>query len=168
MGDFKKKNKYLIKNTLLIFLGNFGSKLIYFFLVPFYTNFLSTSEYGTIDFFVILCTIIIPIITMNISESVMRFEMDKDKDESSIIGSGILITSDYAILIVIYILTLSLSQILLCFIRGKELLLKYSIISIAQTVIIVIANIILLCGFKIGINGYLISYIIGYLFTSSS
>ena len=40
------KFKGLIKDVLIFAIGNIGSKLILFFLVPFYTNYLSKSEYG--------------------------------------------------------------------------------------------------------------------------
>jgi len=41
-----ERGKYLAKNTALFALGNIGTKMISFFLVPIYTNALSTSEYG--------------------------------------------------------------------------------------------------------------------------
>ena len=67
------RNKYLIKNTLLFTLGNLGSKLIVFFLIPLYTNTLSTAQYGTIDLVSTVSTVAVPIFTINICESVMRF-----------------------------------------------------------------------------------------------
>ena len=47
MGD--NRNSYLMKNTIIFTLGNFGSKLISFFLIPLYTNVLTTTEYGVVD-----------------------------------------------------------------------------------------------------------------------
>ena len=47
MGD--NRNRYLMKNTIIFTLGNFGSKLISFFLIPLYTNVLTTTEYGVVD-----------------------------------------------------------------------------------------------------------------------
>ena len=82
--DKETKNKYLIKNTIVLSIGNFGSKLITFFLVPLYTNILTTSEYGTIDLITILTTVIVPLITLNISEAVMRYSMDKNSNKEKI------------------------------------------------------------------------------------
>ena len=45
----QKRNKYLLKNTVIFSIGNFGTKIISFFLVPLYTNILTTREYGTVD-----------------------------------------------------------------------------------------------------------------------
>ena len=70
------RNKYLLKNTIIFFIGNFGSKILQFLLVPFYTNILSTSEYGTLDLINVINMVLIPLITFNISESIMRFSMD--------------------------------------------------------------------------------------------
>lgn len=40
----KQRNQYLMKNTIIFAIGNFGTKMISFFLVPLYTNLLSTGE----------------------------------------------------------------------------------------------------------------------------
>lgn len=180
------KNKYLLKNTIVLSIGNFGSKLISFFLVPLYTNIFTTAEYGTIDLITILTTVIVPLITLNISESVMRYSMDKNSDKDKILNVGNVIllvsilicmisfpilsvisyTSQYALLLVIYMMTFISSSIYLCFIRGKEQLFDYSIISIVQTLIIAILNIYFLIVLKIGIKGYIIAYIIAYLITT--
>ena len=180
------KNKYLLKNTIVLSIGNFGSKLISFFLVPLYTNVFTTAEYGTIDLISILTTVIVPLITLNISESVMRYSMDKNSNKDKILNVGNVIllvsilicmisfpifsvisyTSQYALLLVIYMMSFISSSIYLCFIRGKEQLFDYSIISIVQTLIIAVLNIYFLIVLNIGIKGYIIAYIIAYLITT--
>lgn len=184
--DKETKNKYLIKNTIVLSIGNFGSKLITFFLVPLYTNILTTSEYGTIDLITILTTVIVPLITLNISEAVMRYSMDKNSNKEKILSIGTIIlfisllisalsipilkiipvTGNYAVLLSIYMMAFISSHIYLCYIRGKEQLLDYSIISIVQTLIIASLNIYFLAFLKIGIKGYIIAYIIAYLVTT--
>ena len=72
------RNRYLMKNTIIFTLGNFGSKLISFFLIPLYTNVLTTTEYGVVDLVVTVVTVAVPVLTLNISESVMRFALDRD------------------------------------------------------------------------------------------
>lgn len=179
------RKKYLLKNTVIFSIGNFGSKLITFFLVPLYTNVLTTAEYGTVDLMTVLTTVVVPIITLNISEAVMRFSMDKDVKKEKILSIGLLIsivasiismlsipvfnafavTSNYSVLLSLYVLSFSVSLILLCYIRGIEKLLDYSIISIVQTAIIAILNIIFLVKFKLGIKGYILAYTISYFVT---
>lgn len=184
--DNSNKNKYLLKNTIILSIGNFGSKLISFLLVPLYTNIFTTAEYGTIDLIAILTTVIVPLITLNISESVMRYSMDNNSNKDKILSIGnimllfsiiicmlsfpilkmISYTSQYALLLVVYMTTFISSSIYLCYIRGKEQLFDYSIISIVQTVIIAILNIYFLIVLRIGIKGYIIAYIIAYLVTT--
>ena len=52
--------------------GTFGSKVIYFLLVPFYSFFLSKSELGFYDLILASLTILTPIITIQVSDAVYR------------------------------------------------------------------------------------------------
>lgn len=175
----QQRNKYLLKNTVIFSIGNFGTKIISFFLVPLYTNILTTREYGTVDLIYTIGMVLVPLLTLNIGEAIMRFALDKDADCDKIMSTGITIlifgaiigliilpianlfenVSDYSIYIYLYTLTLAFSQIFLCYLRGKEFLLKYSIGNIIQSLTIAIFNIIFLIGMKKGIEGYLMAYI---------
>lgn len=181
----ESRKKYLLKNTIFFSIGNFGSKIINFFLVPLYTNVLSVAEYGTVDLMTILTTVLVPIITLNLSEAVLRFSLDKNADREKILNIVTLvsiitvlisivmipvlkifeITSSYSLLLAMYILTFSISSILLCYMRGIEKLLDYSVISIIQTILIATLNIIFLTKFKMGIRGYIVAYIVSYITT---
>lgn len=181
----QKRNKYLLKNTVIFSIGNFGTKIISFFLVPLYTNILTTREYGTVDLIYIIGMVLVPLLTLNIGESIMRFALDKDADCDKIMSTGITIlifgaiigllilpianlfenVSNYSIYIYLYTLTLAFSQIFLCYLRGKEFLLKYSIGNIIQSLTIAIFNIIFLIGMKKGIEGYLMAYILANVCT---
>ena len=77
--------KYLIKNIGLLTLSSFATKLISFILVPLYTNILTTTEYGTYDYFNTTIGLLIPILTLNIQEAVMRFSIDTKWDRKSIV-----------------------------------------------------------------------------------
>ena len=44
-----KKLKKLFSDTAILGFGTFGSKLLVFFLMPFYTAWLSTSQYSTAE-----------------------------------------------------------------------------------------------------------------------
>ena len=95
----KNRSDYLIKNTIIFTMGNLGSKLISFFLVPLYTYALTATEYGVVDLIVTVGTVAVPVLTLNISEAVMRFALDKDADKKKItqIGTGILIIGCYLV-----------------------------------------------------------------------
>ena len=128
------RNRYLMKNTIIFTLGNFGSKLISFFLIPLYTNVLTTTEYGVVDLVVTVVTVAVPVLTLNISESVMRFALDKDADKQKItqIGTGVLLIgmlvgllvfpicrsfdkiSQYSLYVYLYVIASAASQMYLC------------------------------------------------------
>lgn len=176
----KKRDKYLLKNTLVFAIGNFGTKFISFFLVPLYTNILSTSDYGTVDLVSTICTVAVPMLSLNIGDAIMRFALDKDANQEKILSTGMVILgitsilslalipfsllmpaiSSYGIYVYLYTVTLAYSQIFLSYLRGREQLLHYSIGNIIHTFAIAVSNIILLVFLHKGIKGYLLAYII--------
>lgn len=80
-------------NKLIYYgIGTFGSKVIYFLLVPFYSFFLSKSELGIYDLILASLTILTPVITMQISEAVYRELLDpkrKTQKSSQIFSSAL-------------------------------------------------------------------------------
>lgn len=72
-----EKYKRLGKNTLLVFVGNIGSKSISFLMLPFYTKWLSVEEYGTTDIITIYATFLLGIVSGCIAESIFIFPKDK-------------------------------------------------------------------------------------------
>ena len=77
--------KYLFKNIGLLTLSSFGTKLLSFFLVPLYTKILTTAQYGAYDMFNTTIGVLIPILTLNIQESVLRFALDKHYRRDAIV-----------------------------------------------------------------------------------
>lgn len=185
MGQKEQRAKYLMKNTAIFAIGSIATKLISFFLVPLYTNALTTEQYGTADLVMTIGTVLAPIIILNISEGVMRFALDKDADYIKIMSIGITIfavsifvglliipitaaipsISEYAVYIYFYMIMLAGSQLFLCYLRGKELLTRYAIGNIIQTFSIAILNIIYLLHLNQGLRGYFKAYIYASLIT---
>ena len=79
-----KGYKKLGKNIILLTVGNFASKVLSFFLVPFYTTVLSTKEYGSADILTTSINLILPIFSMLIYESVLRFLLDDTNDKKQL------------------------------------------------------------------------------------
>lgn len=65
--------KKLVYNTAIFAVGNFGSKILTFLIVPLYTYVLTTAEYGTIDLFITSLGMVIPFSTMMVNEALIRF-----------------------------------------------------------------------------------------------
>ena len=73
------KYKELLLNTGLFAISSVSAKLIGFVLVPLYTFYLSTGEYGITDMSVTVITLLTPLCTCSIADAVLRYALD-DKE----------------------------------------------------------------------------------------
>ena len=73
-----KGKRYLAKNIAFLTVGQFGTKLLTFFLVPLYTSVLTSAEYGTYDLYSAMVGLFVPILTLNISDATTVFLLDKN------------------------------------------------------------------------------------------
>lgn len=185
MQNSSKRAKYLLKNTVVIAIGNFASKFISFFLVPLYTNVLSTSDYGTVDLINTLCIVIAPMLICNIGDAVVRFSLDRNCEKKVIMSIGVLILgiasiiglavipisnisselSPYRYYIYLYTISYAATQLFLSYLKGKEMLVEFSVGNIIHTFGIAAFNILALVVFHMGIDGYFIAYICANLVT---
>ena len=181
-------NKYstLKKNTIIFTIGNIGSSLISFILIPLFTNYLTTSEYGKIDFITMLISLLIPIITLNFIEALIRFGVDKEYKSEEVISTIIfsiipiyigLLTISLILIkvgiigndILMYLgifFVVSLYQFLQQYTRVIEKLIIYVTSDILYTVTFSVLNIIFIAKLRTGISGYFTSYILAYLVAS--
>lgn len=190
MNRYKK----LFNNTLIFFIGNFGSKLLSFIFVRFYTDCLTPEEYGTVDLITSTLGFAIPLITLCITEAVLRFAIDDKDDRGKIysVGLSTIILGNLIFLVTIpifnnievykgflpplYALTLTNSfyQMSAHFIRGcgdSKVFAKSGLVhSFAQIGL----NLLLLLWLQWGISGYLVASIasnviaIAYIFIRSN
>ena len=180
------KYSYLLNNTLIFAIGSFGSKLISFLLVPFYTYVLTTSEYGQADYVMTISYLLIPIISFAFQDSVLRFGLENKSDCSNVAANSLFVFLLGAILLILlhplilkipsirnwlpylYITILSTNACNILFsyakVKGKNKL--FSVVSILQTFLIGILNIYLLIFVKCGVAGYLLSNILANMFVA--
>ena len=69
MGKYRR----LGKNTLLMFLGDIGSKSLSFLMLPFYTSFLSVADYGTVDLIQVYVQLLVGLCTCTLTEAIFVF-----------------------------------------------------------------------------------------------
>ena len=163
------KNKELVKNTIIIFIGKFCTQFITLLLLPLYTHFLSTEDYGYIDLIQTYLTFFIPLILLKIDAGIFRFLIDARKSEeekNKIITNGIFIVFveliistilfaiavkifliKYSILIVMNLISLSVLTFLLQIVRGIGKNKQYSFSSIIAAIVTIVLNLIFLVGF---------------------
>ncbi len=173
------KKKELAKNTVIIFFGRVCTQLISFFLLPLYTSYLSTSEYGTVDLIQTYVTLLVPIITLELEMSIFRYLIDcrgKEKDTKKLVSNNFFIlgisllvfsilyiiitcfvTIPYRWIIMIDIIVCVLSGNFLQVARGLGRTLDYAISCILTGLTTVISNIILICFVGMQAEGMIIS-----------
>lgn len=69
----EKKNKSLMQGMLIYAIGNFGTKILSFLIVPLYTYYISTEDMGTYDLLISTVSLLTPIITLQISDAAYSF-----------------------------------------------------------------------------------------------
>ena len=77
MGENNKYKKLAI-NSITFAAANFGSSILRFVIVPFYTYYMTTSEYGTVDMLTTTVSLVLPIFLMAINEAVLRYALKKE------------------------------------------------------------------------------------------
>lgn len=83
--------KKLGKNTILVFIGQAGSSLISLLMLPLYTSWLSTEEYGTVDLMSTYATILLSLVTCCIADAIFIFPKGAPRDDKSkYFSSGLL------------------------------------------------------------------------------
>lgn len=74
------KYKRLGINSFIVFLGNAGSKLISILMLPFYTSYLSASEFGVSDIISTYSSILLAIVTCCLAEGILLFSKNADNE----------------------------------------------------------------------------------------
>lgn len=180
------KYGYLIKNVGLLTLSSFATKLLSFFLVPLYTSVLTTAEYGTYDLFGTTVGVLLPILSLNVQEGVLRFALDKDYDRGALVTVGVRHTliglgivaaglaallisglfpmrADYAVYFLLMYLTQALVGFVTYYVRGVGRIQDLSISSVIASVVTIALNILFLLPLHMGLKGYFLANAIGPL-----
>ena len=146
-------------------------------MVRFYTDYLTTSQYGTADLITHTANLLFPIISIGITEGVFRFALDSERNRKSVftIGfSAITLGSLFFVLIIpilnlvkefkgfiwlIVIYTLAACYHALCaqYIRAIGKTALFALQGIINTSLVIVLNIIFLAFFNMGITGYVLS-----------
>lgn len=187
-NSLKKKGKYnaLASDTIVFAIGSLGSKFILFLLVPLYTNYLTTEEYGTADLVTSIATLIGPVVSVAISRAVIRFSMMKSEriEDVAKTGFGFLIITVLLMTLItplfgfyepidiwkwylftIVILT-EISDTEGRCLKAKGRNKTFSIISIIQTIVLALTNLWLIKYAEMGVAGYLLGNIAALFFVT--
>lgn len=185
MVEKSSKSDSLMKNTILLSLGAILTKGLSFVLVPFFSRWLTTEDYGTFDLMGTYVSLLIPLITVACGEAIFRFSVDSD-DESkkkAYITNGLFILTINLILVIIvgnvantfwnielllpfFLLLIGelLNNHLQSFLRATRHLDIYSFCSAITTVGFGVFVFLFVKVMGLGLPGMLYGYAAGYLF----
>lgn len=175
------KIKQLGRDTLIISVGNFGSKFMLFFMVPFYTYYLTPKDYGIADLLVVAISMFTPIVTLSIGDALLRFSVNHQEDRQRLFSTAISIP--LVLLVVVLLLSViavlndtryflpfiwllwlqSLNVILLQYTRAIGKLMLFSTAGIISAVSLLVGSYLFLNVLSLTIVGYLYAQMLSTL-----
>ncbi|QIH75558.1 oligosaccharide flippase family protein [Macrococcoides canis] len=174
----KSKLKTLFNNSIIFFVSDILTKGISFILVPIYTFNLSKEEYGLVDLYEVFIMLGVPIISLMIFESLLRYVYEYQNKRMILNNSIILVLlsgcltfwialllkfiyKDYPFLELFTIIFLqSIFYCYLHYYRGINKLLYFMTGSILLAICNLLLQLIMIMKLNMGISGYLNANII--------
>jgi len=177
--------KSLAKHSVIYGLGDFLSKSIGFILIPVYTHYLSTAEYGTLELLDLTSYIIGLLLAMGIAQSVVRYYYEYEDQErknqvisiamitiwtvsivvlcilfyfSGNISNIVFKSPDYSHLLNIIFITMVINlsnEIPTTLLRIQQRSVFFVIVSLSRLVINLVLNILFIVHFEMGVLGIL-------------
>lgn len=182
------KNKELIKNTFIIFVGKFCTQFISFLLVPIYTHYLLSEDFGYVDLVQTYISLLAPMVIVRFDSAIFRFLIDyrnDEKEKNKIISSSFyLILFQIFLLVILYsianyffkfqywlgiilnIIFLSISNYLLQLTRGIGKNIDYSVACIISGIITISMNIVMIINLGYDSSSILYASSIANIFCS--
>ncbi len=176
--------KGLLTNTFIFAIGSFSSKVLSLILVTVYTNILTKAQLGLTDNFVNVANWLIPMVTLTVSEAVVRFGLDKSYDKKRIftIGSNVVLIGilclagvmfflydnsvvrkyigSYSWLLFLYVSIGGYKLMCDAFVRSLEKIKLVAASGILGTFITLVCSVLFMVVLKMGVVGYLASIVI--------
>ena len=179
------KKTSLMNKTLLISIGTMLTKGINLLMIPLFSRWLSTEDYGMFDLFVTYVSLLIPFISLSSADAFFRFSVDTDNEEEKkrYISSGLLIYCCNLIFIAVIMicihfifkwemaipfLALLVAEVAMNYLQGVLRALKklniYSFANVFATIGIMLGVFTLVYIFGFGLKGMVYGYAFGYAF----
>ena len=187
----KAKSKELLKNTALFAISSFAPKFLGFFLVPLYTAYLSTTEYGTFDLINVAVSLAFPLLSLTIRDAILRFCLDNKYQRKDCLNISLRIMGIDAIILaavtlvqivfhplpiarehIIFFSILSLlhiaSDIFCAYCKGSDRVKIIVISSVINTFSSLAFSFLFVAVFRMGLIGVLLSTTIGQILANAT
>ncbi|MEG2568891.1 MAG: polysaccharide biosynthesis C-terminal domain-containing protein, partial [Acinetobacter sp.] len=173
--------KNLLIDIAMFTISNFGSKVMVFLMVPLYTHVLAAEEYAIADLVTGTINILLPVMTLAITEATLRFLLDENFEKGKILGASLLFIGISTLLLVaatplsgylnekigdywgyflVMYLTTALNGCMSNYIRGIDKTRLFAMKGVLHTMLLVALNLLMLLGFQLGLQGYLLAIIL--------
>lgn len=179
------KYKTLVSNTFLISIGIFGSKLLVFLMVRFYTGYLTPADYGTADLLTQTANLLIPLVSLGITDGVFRFALEGKGDHANVFTAGfytvlagaclllaavpvierVSSTGGYGWLIAVLVSSSCFHGLCAQFVRAQGNTVLFAVQGLVNTGLVIALNLLFLAVFSLGITGYVLSVAVANLLT---
>lgn len=181
-----ENNKKLAKNIFLMFLVYFLPKIFSFFLVPVYTAYLSTEEYGVSDLIISTSSLLAPFVALATPSAILRYTIENKEDKRpykialnilcrglAILIVGLVIvyfTFDIKISYLFFVFLIAgtslLADINVSYARGLEEMHIVTVCGVGGAFVSILCNILFIVVFRWGLYGFLIASAAGYVFNT--
>ena len=176
-----KTGNKLALNTIIYSIGGLSPKILSYALLPLYTAFLSTADYGNFDILMVTVTLLVPFISMDIPAAVYRYSITDDQKARSEIFStatGLILRNlllfdcmavplilvsriKYSWLFLILANLSIISGLLLQTMRSTGKLLEFSGLQVLSAIVMLALNIYLIVYVGLKVEALMISNITG-------
>ena len=176
----KSRYKELLINSIIFASASIISKIIMFLLLPLYTNRLTNDQYGTVELIISGIDLLTPVLTLSITDAVLRFGLDKNLNSTQVIKTSLSFLVSISILVIILTPLIGLYEplkdykwiftstlIVFMFRSTLSFYLKtinknilFAVDTIIYTVLLALFNIFFLVVLNMDIDGYMYSLIL--------
>ncbi len=183
------KNREFIKNIIIFAFSSFGSKSITLVLLPMYSQNLTISEYGVVDLIQTLVMLLMPLASLSLAESILKFCLDKNLSTNreltiqtalsvlififiilfifSFLVYYFFYNDKNIFLILFFLLSISIYEYFSKYAKGTDETLVFSWSGIILSIALLIFNIYFIYFLKLGVSGFLYAQILSYICASN-
>lgn len=180
------KYKKLIDNTIIFAVGQMGAKVVSFLLITLYTAVLSPNEYSTADLLYNTINVLYPIVTFSMADAILRFGVDKEYNIKKVYNSAnfmlvigmtifamtlpiwnmVKLYDNYVTLLFFYCLFSCVRQLAAQYSRAAGFVKVFAADGVISVFLQFLCNLLFMVALDMGINGYILSFIIADLFST--
>ncbi|USR89034.1 oligosaccharide flippase family protein [Lactiplantibacillus pentosus] len=167
------KAKKLINNIGIFAIGNLGSKLISFILIPIFTRYMGTAQFGQVDLITTTINMLLPVVALSVADAVFRFVMDKNSDQVAVFTNGlsftvlmiiiaslvypvlVILNVNYAKYILIYLCVGLIQSLMQNFVRGIGYVKLFALNGLISSFVLAGVGLVRIVWQHGGVDGYL-------------